>query len=83
MSDKPSFEDTMQRLSQVVDELEHGDAPLEKAVALYKEGLALAASCRKSLDAARHDITIFQEGLVREFDARAAGTDDNGAGDEH
>lgn len=48
-----SFEKNIERLQQIVEQLESGDLPLEKGVALYKEGQELAASCRGQLESAR------------------------------
>ena len=42
----------MERLQQVVARLETGELPLAEAVALYEEGVALAARCQQLLEAA-------------------------------
>ncbi|WP_285906591.1 exodeoxyribonuclease VII small subunit [Pseudodesulfovibrio pelocollis] len=67
-----SFEERLERLKDVVDRLERGDLPLEQGVALYKEGLALAQACGKQLEAARQEVRIVSDGLVREFEALEA-----------
>lgn len=56
-----SFEDQMQRLQDIVRELERADLPLERNVALYKEGRELARSCKDMLDRARHEIRLYGE----------------------
>ena len=48
-----TFETNLERLQHIVDQLESGEMPLEKGVALYKEGLGLSKACRKELDKAR------------------------------
>ncbi|MFP5221309.1 MAG: exodeoxyribonuclease VII small subunit [Acidobacteriota bacterium] len=48
-----SFEKNLERLQQIVDQLESGELPLEQGVALYKEGQTLAGACRKQLGEAR------------------------------
>lgn len=48
----PSYEALTQRLQQVVERLETGELPLAEALALYEEGVALAARCQHLLDAA-------------------------------
>lgn len=53
-----SFEENMQRLQEIVQELERVDLPLERNVALYKEGRALVASCTEMLEKARHEISL-------------------------
>jgi len=54
----PKFEECLQRLEKIVDELEKGDLPLEKALGLFEEGIALSASCRKDLEAAEGKVEI-------------------------
>lgn len=57
----PDFESSILRLQKIVQELEHADLPLEKNVALYKEGCALAKACRQMLEKARHEISLCSE----------------------
>lgn len=52
MSEELSFEQAMERLEQVVKELETGDLPLERSLALFQEGIGLARQCGLSLDEA-------------------------------
>jgi exodeoxyribonuclease VII small subunit len=54
----PKFEECLQRLEQIVNELERGDVPLEKALGLFEEGMQLSASCRKELDEAEGKVEI-------------------------
>lgn len=55
---RPNFEKQMERLSAIVRELEDADLPLERNVALYKEGKSLAQSCRILLEEARNEILL-------------------------
>jgi exodeoxyribonuclease VII small subunit len=52
------FEDCLQRLEKVVQELEKGDVPLEKSLTLFEEGMQLSASCRKELEEAEGKVEI-------------------------
>ena len=52
------FEDCLQRLEKIVQELEAGDVPLEKSLALFEEGMQLSASCRKELEEAEGKVEI-------------------------
>ena len=52
------FEDCLQRLEQIVDELEKGNVPLEQALKLFEEGLQLSSSCRKELEEAEGKVEI-------------------------
>jgi exodeoxyribonuclease VII small subunit len=54
----PKFEECLQRLERIVDELEKGELPLEKALGLFEEGIALSASCRKELETAEGKVEI-------------------------
>jgi len=69
----PKFEECLQRLEQIVEQLEKGDLPLEKALALFEEGMTLSSSCRGELEAAegRVEILIKQNGKLQAepFDA--------------
>ncbi len=55
------FEQQMLRLQEIVQELERADLPLERNVALYKEGQALARSCKDLLARAQHEIRLSGE----------------------
>jgi exodeoxyribonuclease VII small subunit len=52
------FEDCLQRLEQIVDELEKGNVPLEQALKLFEEGVQLSATCRKELEEAEGKVEI-------------------------
>lgn len=46
------YEALLQRLQDVARRLEDGELPLAETLALYEEGVALAARCEALLDAA-------------------------------
>ena len=50
--EKPSFENCLDQLDQVVRELEAGDLTLERSLELFEKGMALSAACRKQLEEA-------------------------------
>ena len=54
----PKFEDCLQRLEKIVDQLEKGEIPLEQALKLFEEGIQLSNSCRKELDEAEGKVEI-------------------------
>ncbi len=58
---EPPFEKALERLEEIVEILEAGDAPLEKSLALFEEGVALSRGCNKRLDEAERRL----EALVR------------------
>jgi len=47
-----TFEQSMQRLEQIVRAMEHGDVPLEESLKLFQEGTELVRNCGKLLDEA-------------------------------
>lgn len=47
-----SFEEAYQRLSETAAALENGNLSLDKSLALYEEGVALAERCKELLDKA-------------------------------
>jgi len=48
-----TFEQALARLREINTQFEEGDLPLEKALALYQEGLALTKRCERLLEEAR------------------------------
>lgn len=66
--DTVAYEAAMARLQEVVAALEAGDLPLERSVALYKEGLGLSRACRDRLRTARNEIRLFTEGGLTDFE---------------
>jgi len=49
---KRTFEQSLSRLEKIVDSLEQGETPLESAIALYEEGIALSKECMETLSKA-------------------------------
>lgn len=82
--EKESFEQRLERLGGIVERLERDELPLEEGVALFKEGLLLAKGCREQLQKAKNDVKIYQDGLLRDFDAAsdAVGDETGGAKDD-
>ena len=52
-TENKTFEESMQRLEQIVRALEHGDVPLEESLKLFQEGTGLVRSCQKLLEDAK------------------------------
>ena len=60
---KLSFEEAAARIDEIVKLLERGDAPLDKALALFEEGAKLAKYCSKKLDEAEQKLVLLQKGV--------------------
>ena len=66
---KKTFEQSMKQLEQIVQELESGDLPLEKAIHKFEEGTQLSKFCSEILDETEKKITLLMqnsEGKIRE-----------------
>lgn len=57
----PKFEDCLQQLEKIVEQLEKGDLPLEKSLQLFEEGVRLSNSCRQELEAAEGKVEILMK----------------------
>jgi exodeoxyribonuclease VII small subunit len=74
MSEKPEeelplvgFEASLEELEKVVKELEGGDLPLERALALFEKGIGLSEACRKQLEEAetRVEVLLKKDGKLQ------------------
>ena len=45
-----SFEQALKKLAQIVEDLESGDQPLDKAIKKFEEGIGLAKFCDTKLN---------------------------------
>jgi len=57
----PKFEECLQQLEKIVEQLEHGDLPLEKSLQLFEEGVRLSNTCRKELESAEGKVEILMK----------------------
>ncbi|MBW1692622.1 MAG: exodeoxyribonuclease VII small subunit [Deltaproteobacteria bacterium] len=55
---KQTFEQAMQKLEQIVQDLEFGDQPLEKSLKRFEEGVKLSKFCSEKLDETEKKVTI-------------------------
>jgi len=53
-----TFEKAMNKLEQIVQELESADLPLEKAIKKFEEGVQLSKFCSEKLDETEKRITL-------------------------
>ena len=51
-----SFEQALEALERIVDDLERGDVPLDQSIRIYERGEALKAHCEKLLKAAEDKV---------------------------
>lgn len=62
MSAEVRFEDALSELEKRVRALEAGDVPLDEALKLYEEGVALARTCHEQLEAADQRVAKLSRG---------------------
>lgn len=55
--DEISFEEAMSELEKIVEKLEEGDVPLEKAITYYQNGMHLSKVCHDKLTNAQEKMT--------------------------
>lgn len=67
---KKTFEEQMEALENIVNELEKGDLNLDESVTKFEEGMKLSKDCNKILEQAEKKITILlqEDGNVTEED---------------
>ena len=65
------FEEAIKRLDEVVRALEDGNTPLDRALELYEEGIALVRICNEKLDGAEQKINMLVGGKEQPFGEKA------------
>ena len=55
---KKTFEQAMKQLEEIVQELESGDLPLDKAIKKFEEGVQLSKLCAEKLDETEKKVSI-------------------------
>lgn len=63
---KLGFEQSIQRLDEIVRHLESGDMPLSESLGLFEEGTKLISDCSKMLDEAEQKVVKLKKGENRE-----------------
>ena len=67
MSDKElSFEQAMERLEQIIRQLERSDLALSESLKLFEEGTGLLSRCSALLDEAEQTVVRLQKGPDRQ-----------------
>jgi len=67
---KFNFEENIRRLDEIIAAIEGADMPLEASLALYKEGVALAAGCDDALNAAEKEVLMLAKGGAKGAEMR-------------
>lgn len=65
-TDKPSFEEALEKLEAIVEKLGDQSISLEKSVELYEEGLSLSKICTETLENATLKIEQIDQAMNRD-----------------
>lgn len=65
-----TFEEAMKKLEGIVEKLEEGDVPLEKAINYYQEGMTLTKQCNDKLKNVQDKMTqiMNEQGELEQFE---------------
>ncbi|WP_268913021.1 exodeoxyribonuclease VII small subunit [Lentilactobacillus sp. SPB1-3] len=82
MADSKTFEEKMQELEVIVNELEQGNVPLEESITKFKDGMQLSEDLSKTLTTAEKTMAkiIDDSGKESAFETSGDDTTDN---DQH
>ena len=69
--DTLSFEDSYDRLDEIIRRLEEADLGLEESIALFEEGMKLAEHCGRQLDDAELKVTQLLSAAAGQLDIGA------------
>jgi exodeoxyribonuclease VII small subunit len=62
-----TFEESLRRLETIVHQLEQGDVPLDDALNMYEEGIALSKACTEKLTQAELRIKTLSKAVDGAF----------------
>ena len=60
-----SIEELMTRLEEITRNIENPDTGIERSIALYEEGLAIAGQCKDRLQEARKKIEVINPEIAK------------------
>ena len=66
---KVSFEQALERIEEIVSEIEEGSVPLEESIDKYAEGIKLIEHCRTVLGRAEQKIQLLTKGQDQKLEA--------------
>lgn len=67
MKEDINFEDAIEKLEKIADELESKDLSLDVSVKKFEEGMELSKKCKEILQNAEKKITILINGEEKDF----------------
>jgi len=76
----PAFETAMVELEQIVADMEAGKLSLEDSLVAYKRGAELLTLCRSKLEDAQQQVSVLEEGVLKDFATSGEGATLLGSG---
>lgn len=61
MPKQKTYEESIERLEDIVQLLEEGNLPIEQSLSLFEEGTKLSAQCYKTLEKAEQKIKVISQ----------------------
>ncbi|HEY9031834.1 MAG TPA: exodeoxyribonuclease VII small subunit [Kangiella sp.] len=63
-----NFENQLQELESIVEQLEGGELPLEQALKVFEKGVKLSRQCQQLLAEAEQKVTILMDNQEQAFE---------------
>lgn len=76
MAEQPTFEQNLNQLETIVNQLEQGDVPLEQALDQFQKGVALSKQLQNTLEGAEKTLTKMMDENGNEVPFEQAKSDD-------
>lgn len=70
MAAEMKFEDALNKLEKIVEDLESGELSLEDSLKKYEDGVRLAQFCSKKLESARRKVEILVKSSSGKLEAK-------------
>lgn len=67
-SDSLTFEDSIDSLEQLVEQMEHGKLSLEDSLSLFEKGIQLTRSCQNKLNDAEQKVSLLTDSAMGDED---------------
>lgn len=71
-----NFEENISELEEIINTLESGNAPLDKCIELFENGVKLSNECLKMLNDAQKRIVLLTEKGEQKFDTKEENEDE-------
>ncbi len=78
-----TFEKAMERLEEIVRELETGEFDLGRAIEIFEEGIQLSKFCKKKLDEAEQKVEIIVKKGIEELVEKSPESVENESKDDY